>query len=368
MRNKDGYYINKYNVIYVQGTVDGIFYRKSTKKKATKDNLHYVKKNCRDVLLKLIDKEKVVKTSLESFGTLVIENSSNKRSLNQQRDVLSKFNNHILPTFKNFALTDIKVTDIENWQIKLLDKLSSSTVKKCREILNLILKKALADDIIVKDYAALADNIQVSSQRKEPYTEHELRLLIEHSTGWFNMYLVLVASSGLRPGEALGLQWEDIDLNNGFIDLKRSISKGKIIDETSLTNKTKNHQRIIPLDNTTRKELVKYYQDRPNDTWLFVNKHNTYFADGRSVNKYYWKPLLLKLNIKDKTMYALRHSFVTIMKNAGATDSWLKSVIGHKQSSKVMDDVYFTFNNEKHKIGNSNNFFSHIEVKKVQVG
>ena len=60
-------------------------------------------------------------------------------------------------------------------------------------------------------------------------------------------------------------------------------------------------------------------------------------------------------------MYALRHSFVTIMKSAGVTDSWLKSVIGHKQSSKVMDDVYFTYNNEKHKIAHTNNFFRNME-------
>ncbi len=189
--------------------------------------------------------------------------------------------------------------------------------------------------------------------------------MLEHSSGWFKTYLILVSSSGLRVGEALGLQWEDLDLNNGFIDLKRSISKGTITDETSTTNKTKNHQRIIPLDTTTIKELANYCLNKPNDTWLFVTKYNKPFYDGRNINKYYWKPLLAKLNIKDRTMYALRHSFVTIMKNNGASDSWLKSVIGHKQSSKVMDDVYFTFDSKKLKITNSNNFFSHINKEAI---
>ncbi len=222
-RNKEGYFINKFNIIYVQGTVDGIYYRKSTKKKATKDNINYIKKNHYDVLLKLIDKNKTTtKTDIESFGRLVIENTAIKRSLNQQRDTLAKFNNHILPTFKNFSLNDIRVSDIESWQNRLLLKLSSGTVKKCREILNLIFKKALADDLISKNYSELADNIQVTNAKKEPYTEDELRLLFKHSTNWFNTYLVLVASSGLRVGEALGLKWEDFDLTNNYIDLKRS--------------------------------------------------------------------------------------------------------------------------------------------------
>jgi integrase len=363
MRNKEGYYINNFEIIYVQGTVDGIFYRKSTKKKATTDNIRYVKKNHRDVLLKLIDKKQTVKTSLKDYGLMIINNTSTKRSINQQRDTLGKFTNHILPTFKNFALTDIKASDVEYWQNQLLKTLSTSSVKKCREILNLILKKATADDIVTKNYVELADNIQVISEKKIPYTEHELRLLLEHSTGWFHTYLILVSSSGIRVGEALGLQWEDIDFNNCYIDLKRSISKGIVVDETSTTNKTKNHKRLIPLDKTIMKELISHFKNRTNDVWVFVNKYNEPFYDGRTINKYYWKPLLVKLHIKDNTMYALRHTFVTIMKNNGATDSWLKSVIGHKQSSKVMDDSYYTFDTNSHKISNANNFFHYIDKK-----
>jgi len=365
MRNKEGYYINDFDVIYVQGTVEEKFYRKSTKKKATKDNIRWIKKNHRDVLLKLIDKKTVKKTTLKEFGILVIENSSNKRSQNQQRDTLAKFNNHILPTFKNFALIDIRVSDIEYWQLKLLEKLSSSSVKKCREILNLVFKKALADDLISKDYCSLADNIQVSTQKQEPYTEHELRLLLEHSSGLMHTYLVLVASTGLRVGEAIGLKWEDIDLNNGFIDLKRSISKGKIVDETSLTNKTKNHQRIIPLDKTTIKVINNYrlQNENINSEWIFTNKYNSHFYDGANINKYYWKPLLAELNIQDRSMYALRHTWVSIMKNNGTNDNWLKAVGGWSQSSKVMDENYYTF--AFNKANSTNNFFSHIEIEKV---
>jgi len=364
MRNKDGYYISKHNIIYVQGTVENVFYRKSTRKKATKDNIKWIKKHYYDVLLKLIDKKQSRKINLSDFGKIVIENSENKRSSSQQRDTLSKFNNHILPTFKNFALTDIKVTDVENWQNKLLQRLSTSSVKKCREILNLIFKKALADDIIIKNYVELADNIRVVTTKRKPYTEHELRLIIEHSKDWFHIYLVLVASSGLRVGEAIGLKWDDIDLNNGFIDLKRSISKGIIVDETSLTNKTKNHKRIIPLDKATVAALANYHMQKPNDTWAFVNKNDQPFYDAANINKYYWKPLLAKLNIEDKTMYALRHTWVSVMKNNGVSDSWLKAVGGWKQSSKVMDDMYYTFNQEK-LMKSSNNFFHHIEDKKV---
>jgi integrase len=370
MRNKSGYYINEHNIIYVQGTVDGKFVRKSTRKQATKDNLNWIKKHHMDVLLKLTDKKQSKKTDFQSYGLQVLQNTSFKRSANQQRDVTGKFNNHLVPHFKNFNLQDIKTDDIENWRtsIKKQKNLSNSTINKTQEILNLIMKKALANDLVQKNYVELVDKLPTQHEKKVPYTEHELRLILEHSSGWFHTYLMLVASSGLRVGEAIGLKWEDIDLNNSFIDLKRSISKGKIVDNTSLTNKTKNHNRIIPLDQTTVKELVGYFQNKPNDTWVFVNQYDKPFYDGRNINKYYWKPLLAKLNIADRDMYTLRHTWLSIMKNNGADDNWLKAVGGWKQSSKVMDDHYYTFDQSKLTISNANNFFSHIEVNKKKVG
>jgi integrase len=373
LKNKKTGKIEAGNVIYVLGTIDGIFYRRSTKKKVNSINIAWIKKNARDVLLKLIAKEEIhnkpIKLNdLESFGTMVLETTARgRRSANSQKCKLGNFKNHILPYFENYGLCDIKTTDVEVWQNKLLEKYSTSTVKKCRDILNLIFKKAQADDLVNKNYVEFADNVAVKSKKKVPYTKEELRLMVEHSTGWFKLYLTLVFSTGLRIGEAIGLQWEDIDLNNGFIDLKRSISKGVIVDATDETNKTKNHQRIIPLDNTLKKELANYFMDRPDDTWVFVNKYGNHFGDSKTLNVYYWKPLLAKLDIEDRTMYATRHTFVTLMKNNGADTAWLKSVIGHKQSSTVLDDVYFTHKSSAKDIKLANNFFHIISADSEKV-
>jgi acylphosphatase len=168
-RNKKTGKLESMNVIYVLGTVDGRFYRKSTKKEATKLNIAWIKKNHRDVLLQLIDKDKeklmpTKKTDLESFGTMVLETSARgRRSANSQKCKIGNFKNHILPYFENYSLNDIKTTDVEVWQNKLLEKYSTSTVKKCRDILNLIFKKAQADDLVNKNYVEFVDNIAVES-------------------------------------------------------------------------------------------------------------------------------------------------------------------------------------------------------------
>ena len=368
-RNTKGFFVNEYGIIYVQGSVNGTFYRKSTKKKATKENLAYVKNRHQEILESIVGVSNITNTrfiTLEEYGYKVINNTANKRAANQQKDKISKFENLILPHFRGFFMQDIKTTDIEFWQNKLLEIYSTSTVKKCKDILNLIFKKALADDVVIKNYASLADNVAVKSHKKTPYKKEELISLLQNSTEWFHIFLLLVTSSGIRPGEAIGLKWEDINFVKSSILLKRSISKGKIVDETSTTNFTKNHSRVVPLDNTVlvQLDLFKKEQKAKAENWIFTNKRGNHFYDAANIKKLYWNPLLESLNIVDKGMYTLRHTFVSIMKNNGASDMWLKSVVGHSQNSIVLDSSYFTFDDSDNNMKGSNNFFEHLNGDK----
>ena len=391
IRNKTTGELEAGNIIYVLGTVDGKFYRKSTGKEANKLNIAWIKKNARDVLLKLIDKqgiEKEEKVSLEEYGIKVIQATARARNVNTQKEKEGYFINHILPYFhekKIFFLEDIKTTEIELWQNKMLKEKSTSTVKKCKDTLSLIMNKAVADDIISKNYVSLSDSITVVTTKRVPYTTGEVTTLLKESDGWFKVFLYLVFSTGLRTGEAIGLMWDDIDFENGFIDLKRSITKGRVtekngncsIDEFikndfkikvfNNTNKTKNHTRPIPLDNTTRDILLQHYKKRTQDNWIFISsKTNSCFADSTTVNKYYWKPLLNKTKIEDKDLYTSRHTYISIMKNNGADDAWLKSIGGWTQSSRMLNDVYFTHESNERDTALANNFFYNLDKVKAE--
>lgn len=390
IKNKTTGKLEAGNTIYVLGTVDGKFYRKSTGKEATKINIAWIEKNARDVLLKIIDKEtsKKTKVSLEEYGIKVIEATGRSRALNTQKEKIGYLRNHIVPYFKKrglLFLDDIKTTEIELWQNQLLREKSSSTVKKCKDTLSLIMNKAVADDIISKNYVAYADSVAVVTTKRVPYTNGEVTTLLKESDGMFKVFLYFIFSTGVRTGEALGLMWEDIDFENGFVDLQRSISKSRVttkegnctIEEFvnngykikifNNTNKTKNHNRIIPLDSTTKEILLAHYKNRTQDAWVFTNKYNSCFADSSSINKYYWKPLLAKTKIEDKDLYTSRHTYVSIMKNNGADEAWLKSVGGWAQSSKVLNDVYYTHESSLKDIERANNFFYNLTKKKEVV-
>ncbi|MBT5491432.1 tyrosine-type recombinase/integrase [bacterium] len=91
-----------------------------------------------------------------------------------------------------------------------------------------------------------------------------------------------------------------------------------------------------------------------------VNKYGKPYSDSKSINKYYWKPLLFELNIEDRDLYTTRHTYATIMRNNGADKSLVKAILGHKQSSNVLDDVYHHYEHNHKQIKTANNFFHFV--------
>lgn len=353
-----GWFVNEYEVIYVQGTVDGKFYRKSTNKQASSANLKWIEKNARDVLLKLIEhKDKNATVTMNNFALDVLELTKHKRSERTQKEYINQYAKNVAPFFKNYNIDDVTAMDVEKWQNSLRSKkLSSATIKRLRTILSIAFEKAVASDMVPKNPIKYAESIKVVHQKREPYSEPEMRLLIDRAEGWLKVFLIVAFSTGLRTGEIIGLQWDDVNLKDGFIDLKRAISKGTIVDETSTTNTSKNHSRVVELIPDVVDMLAKYYRVRPNKEWLFVTKYDEPYQDTKGVSKRF-KLLLKQCGVKDKTLYATRHTFTSMMLNSGFDKTWVKAMLGHTTDSSITEKHYFEYARNQTRVEAVNDFF-----------
>jgi integrase len=334
------YYIRN-NIIYVQGMVDGKRYRVSTKLPDTKKNINYIKKYARDELLKLVNKPKPKpKTHLKDFGKLVVESIEHKVEKSTYRNYQSLFRLHILPYFENFELKDIKVIDIENWQSKLLEKLSTSRVQKARILLKKILKKAYQNDLIEKNPFEFAEVVKMKNKKREIYTLEEMKIMIDNATGWLKTFLIVAFGTGMRTGELMALKWCDIDFENNLIQVKRSMRDG-ILKETTKTG----NDRTITMLEFVKEELLK--APRKNE-FLFVNKDNKPFSYSGSIIDYHFKPLLKRINVKYKSLYATRHTFATLMIREGVDIKWVQNMLGHS-TAKMTLNVYAQYIKVTHK-------------------
>lgn len=139
----------------------------------------------------------------------------------------------------------------------------------------------------------------------------------------------LMLLTGLRPGEALGLQWTD--LQNGCLNVCRSINRaGELTD-----GKNENAHRTVPLSRTALEVLADQKARTAHfaSPWIFCN-----IVGARTTQSSAAKALrrtVTAIGCPAVTMYSLRHTFVSIL-SATVPEAMLKKIVGHSQSMDTL--------------------------------
>lgn len=363
-----GWNISKNNMIYVYGNVDGKRHRYSIDKKATKDNVRWIEKNYRQVLLHIIDEKKQKRDDekpsfdLKKFAYQVLEFSAHRRDLEQQRDYKSIVDQKIVPFFRKFGLADIKPFDLECWQNNLLKTYSSCYVKRISGIFSLILGKAVAYELISRNPFDHVEAVKVTYKEEVPYTLYEMKLIMTKSTGWLRLFVNLAFASGLRPGELVALKWSDIDFDQRVIYLQRSITKGKIKETTS----TKNHSRIVVLPQVIV-AMLKEYKLGSKYEWVFPSTRpregKIHWYDANGVLKFFQK-LVVDIGVPYKKMKTTRHTYISLMRNMGVSSDLIAEIAGH--SKEVSDKHYYTPQVSDYKVEAVNNAFEKAGISSAK--
>lgn len=348
-KGSGGYYIRN-NKIYVYGTINKKRHRFSIGKEATPNNVRWIKKNYWNVLLNKIETNQ----NNIDFETLLldtIELTKYKRDFVAHKYYISCAKRLIIPYFKKYKPNDIKPIDIEKWQNKMLEKYSTSTTSKLKSLINMSLEKAHQNDVITKNPTKIADKFIIKYEPQEVYSIDEINAILNTATGWVKIFFSLAFMTGLRPGELLGLKWEDINFEKKLIIVQRSITNNKI----KSSSKTKNHNRVVILPQVVL-DLLQDYDSK--SEWLFVSRNKSFFKNSLSVTKTYFKPLLKKAKVKYKTLYSTRHTYISLLRNSGISRDFVSELAGH--SEQVNDKFYYHSEITEEKMKSINDVFFNL--------
>ncbi|MBB5830532.1 site-specific integrase [Brachybacterium aquaticum] len=137
--------------------------------------------------------------------------------------------NHLVPVLGAKRLGQLTAADVRAFlAIKAREGKSPATVKQMHAILRSALQHAMREDLVPRNVAKLVVVPTPPKQNVEPLTPDEARTLLKtaQGTSWEALWTLYVGL-GLRRGEALGLRWGDIDLDNGYLNVVQSLQRSR---------------------------------------------------------------------------------------------------------------------------------------------
>lgn len=134
---------------------------------------------------------------------------------------------HLTPAFGAKRLRDLTVDDVEQFLNAKYDAgYSDAFVRRIRTILVKGLRDAERKDFVVRNVAALTDLRRSRPREGRSLTEDQARALLVAAKGErLELAINVGLQMGLRPGEVLGLTWDDIDLENAVVTVRRSLKR-----------------------------------------------------------------------------------------------------------------------------------------------
>jgi|SRR5690625_2703707 len=269
----------------------------------------------------------------------------------------------ILPALGHYKLEDITHVHINGFLESLgEDKLASSTIKKHYNVIRNIFNLATKNEIINKNPFDKVDKPIVRYKPGQVYNSEELKQLYQLLNKEKNKQQVLIVklalNTGMRKGEILGLQWDDIDFTTNTIHIKHSLSYTKASGYILKDPKTEGSNRKVAPPKKLMEELKKHIYKKKTDRmeaselWEGGKYHFVFSSDlgkplHQNVPSRWWNRFIDRVNrefkkedkpsFKKIRFHDLRHTAATDLINRGANTHSISKRLGHANIKTTMN-------------------------------
>ncbi len=286
----------------------------------------------------------VYKKWLDVYKNTVQESTLNKTE--------GYFRLYILPDFGDFRIDKIKLSDVqssvEDW---------SNRTARPKAILNYmsnVFDFAIRNRI-VKDNPCRLVVVPKSENRKRVdlkgnfWEKEELNTFLKYTQNnfdyrWFAFFRLL-AYTGVRRGEALALEWSDIDFKNKTLSVSKTLTIGSGNKQIIQSPKTSASHGTVALDSKTI-EILRLHKLRQMhlSKLVFPNtlgKHMTLSTPSK-----YLKKAIKETGVKEISLHGLRHTHCSLLIAAGLDIKQIQERMRHA-NVQITLDIYAHLTKDK---------------------
>lgn len=269
----------------------------------------------------------------------------------------------LLPYFGHFYVNKIKPTDImqfydllskdtqlvrkkDNNGSKTLKPLSGKTILEHHRLLRAMLHKAVYWQVIVSNPAERVQPPKVKKPKRKYYDDDQCKILLENLEQLdeeqikYKTAIILTVFTGVRLGELMGLEWNDIDFRNGIVSINRSSQYLADTGVFTKVPKTESSIREVAIPDFVISLLEEYklwYEEQKSlygELWIDSNRLFVQ-ADGKpmhpsTISKWFVK-FIGQIGLPVINFHGLRHTNATLLIAQNIDVAVVAARLGHAQ-------------------------------------
>jgi integrase len=260
---------------------------------------------------------------------------------------------YLAPHLGNIGLLELRAHHLDRFYAAIAignrgKLLSPTSVRRIHAALRSALNTAVRRRLIPFNPALHVELAPENPHRPKPWTAEECQsFLSKTKEDRLSTLYHLMIVTGLRRGEAIGLRWEDVDLESHCLFVTQQITdvKGKLVVGTP---KTRRGRRVVPVDILTVDLLREHQrgQDAERAAWGNASRYRGLVfcrEDGRPLRPEYvtrhFQALARRAGLPPIRLHDLRHTNASIALAAGVDIKVVSDRLGHSTTA-ITADLY----------------------------
>lgn len=277
------------------------------------------------------------------------------------------FNNHILPEFGNKRIATITTRDVQK-AVRTWFNSTTANYKRWYNYVVAVMDYAVRQEYMVKNPAKAVilpkHDDEIGDKPENFWDKEQINMFLNsinraESPEIYTMFRTL-AFTGVRRGELLALEWQDINFESNTIRVNKTLTQGERGRQIVQATKTRKGKRTIPVDDVTIEQLktwrhdqqVKYFMLGYNtlnpDQLVFANSKNGYQSLNTPAKRLRKIIKDSQLDLPKLTIHGFRHSFISNLLIAGVPVTSVQKIVGHA-SPEITLSVYAHVNEKNER-------------------